>query len=58
MFAEITRILNHLLGLGCGILDLGGLTPFFWFFEEREKVIFLFKSLILSEILVYFLFFS
>ncbi|CAG2116748.1 unnamed protein product, partial [Medioppia subpectinata] len=38
MFAEISRLLNHLLGIGCSILDLGGLTPYFWLFEEREKL--------------------
>lgn len=38
MFAEITRILNHLLGIGTHILDIGALTPFFWLFEEREKL--------------------
>lgn len=39
LFAEITRILNHLMAVGTGALDIGALTPFFWFFEEREKVI-------------------
>ncbi|CAB4059673.1 NDUFS2 [Lepeophtheirus salmonis] len=38
MFGEITRILNHLMGIGTHILDLGGITPFFWMFEEREKL--------------------
>lgn len=38
MFAEITRILNHCMGIGTHILDLGGITPFFWLFEEREKM--------------------
>ena len=38
MFAELTRILNHLMGIGTHILDVGALTPFFWFFEEREKL--------------------
>jgi NADH dehydrogenase (ubiquinone) Fe-S protein 2 len=41
MFAEITRILNHLMGIGTHALDIGALTPFFWLFEEREKVVFL-----------------
>lgn len=35
---EITRILNHLLAIGCHALDIGALTPFLWFFEEREKL--------------------
>ena len=38
MFAEITRILNHLMAIGTGALDIGALTPFFSLFEEREKV--------------------
>jgi NADH dehydrogenase (ubiquinone) Fe-S protein 2 len=37
-FAEITRILNHLLAVGCHALDVGAMTPFFWGFEEREKL--------------------
>ena len=38
LFSEITRILNHLLGLSCHALDVGAMTPFFWGFEEREKL--------------------
>jgi len=38
LFAEMTRILNHIMGIGTHILDVGGLTPFFWLFEEREKM--------------------
>jgi len=38
MFAELTRILNHIMGIGTHILDVGGITPFFWLFEEREKM--------------------
>ena len=34
----MTRILNHIMGIGTHILDVGGLTPFFWLFEEREKM--------------------
>jgi len=26
------------MGIGTHILDVGGLTPFFWLFEEREKM--------------------
>jgi NADH dehydrogenase (ubiquinone) Fe-S protein 2 len=37
-FCEITRILNHLLAIGCHSLDVGAMTPFFWAFEEREKL--------------------
>lgn len=35
---ELTRILNHTLAVGCHALDVGAMTPFFWLFEEREKV--------------------
>jgi NADH dehydrogenase (ubiquinone) Fe-S protein 2 len=39
LFAEITRILNHLLAVGCHSMDVGAMTPFLWAFEEREKLI-------------------
>jgi len=38
MFGEITRLLNHLMLIGTHALDIGALTPFFWLFEEREKM--------------------
>ncbi|KAH8373757.1 hypothetical protein KR009_009402, partial [Drosophila setifemur] len=38
LFAEITRILNHIMAVGTHALDVGALTPFFWLFEEREKM--------------------
>jgi len=38
IFAEITRILNHLLAIGCHAMDVGAMTPFMWAFEEREKL--------------------
>nr|YP_009672662.1 NADH dehydrogenase subunit 7 [Dictyopteris divaricata]QDB64147.1 NADH dehydrogenase subunit 7 [Dictyopteris divaricata] len=38
IFAEITRILNHLLAVGCHAMDVGAMTPFLWSFEEREKL--------------------
>ena len=38
MFAELTRILNHIVAVGAHILDVGANTPFVWLFEEREKV--------------------
>ena len=38
MWAEITRISNHLLNLGSWGLDVGALTPILWLFEEREKL--------------------
>jgi NADH dehydrogenase (ubiquinone) Fe-S protein 2 len=38
LFAEITRVLNHLLAVGCHAMDVGAMTPFLWAFEEREKL--------------------
>jgi NADH:ubiquinone oxidoreductase subunit D len=38
LMGEMTRILNHTLAVGCHALDVGAMTPFFWIFEEREKV--------------------
>lgn len=38
ILAEITRILNHLLAIGCHAMDIGAMTPFLWSFEEREKL--------------------
>jgi len=38
IFLELTRILNHLLAVGCHAMDVGAMTPFLWAFEEREKL--------------------
>jgi len=38
LYCEITRLLNHLLALTTHALDIGAMTPFFWAFEEREKL--------------------
>ncbi|CAI9722536.1 NADH-ubiquinone oxidoreductase 49 kDa subunit-like [Octopus vulgaris] len=38
LFGEITRILNHIMAVGTHALDIGAMTPFFWLFEEREKM--------------------
>jgi NADH-quinone oxidoreductase subunit D len=38
MFDEITRILNHLLWLGCHALDIGAMTVFLYCFREREDL--------------------
>ncbi|GAB6966400.1 NADH-quinone oxidoreductase subunit D [Komagataeibacter kakiaceti JCM 25156] len=38
MFAEITRILNHILNVTALGLDCGALTPALWGYEEREKL--------------------
>jgi NADH-quinone oxidoreductase subunit D len=39
MFAEITRVLNHLLNVTTYALDVGALTPVLWGHEEREKIL-------------------
>jgi NADH dehydrogenase (ubiquinone) Fe-S protein 2 len=38
LYAELTRILNHLLAVACHAMDVGALTPAMWAFEEREKL--------------------
>ncbi|RUS78508.1 hypothetical protein EGW08_013720 [Elysia chlorotica] len=38
LFGELTRIKNHMMSVGSHALDVGAMTPFFWFFEEREKL--------------------
>src|SRR6195952_1768197 len=38
IFAEITRVLNHLLNVTTYALDVGAITPSLWGFEEREKL--------------------
>jgi NADH-quinone oxidoreductase subunit D len=35
-FAELTRIMNHLLNLGSHVMDVGAMTPNLWLFEARE----------------------
>ena len=38
MFAEITRLLNHLLAIGAGALDCGAMTVMLYAFREREDL--------------------
>ncbi|CAH1959608.1 unnamed protein product [Acanthoscelides obtectus] len=38
LFSEITRLMNHLAATSFLTLDVGAITPLFWFFEEREKL--------------------
>jgi len=38
LFLEMTRILNHIGNVCWQALDTGATTPFFWGFEEREKL--------------------
>jgi len=43
LYAEITRILSHIIAVACGGIDLGAITPYFWLFEEREKLMELYE---------------
>jgi NADH-quinone oxidoreductase subunit D len=36
LFAEVTRICNHMLNLGSLVMDVGAMTPNLWLFEIRE----------------------
>jgi NADH-quinone oxidoreductase subunit D len=38
MYSEITRLLNHLLWIGCHGLDCGAMTVFLYAFREREDL--------------------
>ncbi|KAJ3664604.1 hypothetical protein Zmor_000158 [Zophobas morio] len=38
LFAEITRLMNHMAVTSFLALDVGAITPLFWLFEEREKM--------------------
>ncbi len=38
LYDELTRILNHMLAVGCHALDVGSMASVFWTFEEREKI--------------------
>ncbi len=38
LFAEITRLLNHILNITTYAMDVGAMTPLLWGFEEREKL--------------------
>jgi len=39
LFAEISRLLNHILNLTSYALDVGAMTPMLWGFEERERLV-------------------
>nr|WP_253201368.1 NADH-quinone oxidoreductase subunit D [Sphingomonas quercus] len=39
LFAEITRISNHMLNLGSHVMDVGAMTPNLWLFEIREDTL-------------------
>lgn len=38
IFDELTRLLNHFLGIATHSIDIGSMSPAFWAFEEREKI--------------------
>jgi NADH-quinone oxidoreductase subunit D len=38
LYAEIGRVLNHLLNVPAFAMDVGAMTPMLWAFEEREKL--------------------
>ncbi|KAI4481416.1 hypothetical protein M0804_009536 [Polistes exclamans] len=38
LFGEITRIFSHIMSVSTQAIDLGAITPLFWLFEEREKI--------------------
>lgn len=38
LYAEIGRILNHILNITAYAMDVGAMTPMLWAFEEREKL--------------------
>ncbi|MEO5345212.1 MAG: NADH-quinone oxidoreductase subunit D [Magnetococcus sp. YQC-9] len=44
IFAELTRILNHLLFLGAHGLDVGAMTMFIYCFRERERIIDMYEA--------------
>ena len=38
LYAELTRIMNHILNVTTHAMDVGALTPILWLFEEREYI--------------------
>ncbi|MBP6346132.1 NADH-quinone oxidoreductase subunit D [Neisseriaceae bacterium CLB008] len=44
MFAELTRILNHLLWIGAHALDVGAMTVFLYAFRERETIMDMYEA--------------
>ena len=44
MFAEVTRILNHLMGIGSHAFDIGAMTAILYAFRDREELTGLVRS--------------
>ena len=38
LYAEIGRLLNHLMNISAFAMDVGAMTPMLWGFEHREKL--------------------
>ncbi len=38
LYAELTRIANHILNVTSYAMDVGAMTPMLWGFEQREKI--------------------
>ena len=45
VLAELSRVIDHLVCIGAGAVDLGALTSFWFCFEQRERVYELFEKL-------------
>ena len=49
LFAELTRILNHIMNIASYAMDVGAMTPFLWTFEEREKLMFFYDDVCVAR---------
>ena len=45
ILCELSRVIDHLVCIGTNAVDLGALTVFWYFFEQRERVYTLFEKL-------------